>query len=107
MPSWEMLVYIAHAPYSGMLSHAAGDYEYDISIRLTSLLPRPKPLITGPLKRSGNGASGPESGPTIGSLGPLGGGILNVAENTKGVGVSRRFGYEMKIRPPRIPVTFV
>lgn len=35
----------------------------------TSLLPRPNPLITGPDKRIGNGASGPASGPATGSRG--------------------------------------
>ena len=37
----------------------------------TSLLPRPKPLITGPRRRSGYGACG-VSGPAIGSRGPFG-----------------------------------
>ena len=32
---------------------------------LTSLLPRPKPLITSPLRRSGKGGAGPEARPTI------------------------------------------
>jgi hypothetical protein len=35
----------------------------------TSLLPRPKPLITGPDNRMGNGAIGPASGPATGSRG--------------------------------------
>ncbi len=39
---------------------------------LTSLLPRPKPLITLPLSRSGKGGSGPLSGPTIVGRGPSG-----------------------------------
>lgn len=37
--------------------------------RLTSLLPRPNPLITGPDKRMGYGASGPSSGPATVSRG--------------------------------------
>lgn len=38
----------------------------------TSLLPRPNPLITLPSSRRGNGASGPLSGPAVGSRGPSG-----------------------------------
>lgn len=38
----------------------------------TSLLPRPKPLITGPDRRTGYGCSGPLSGPATGSRGPSG-----------------------------------
>lgn len=37
----------------------------------TSLLPRPKPFMTGPRSFSGNGACG-VSGPAIGSRGPSG-----------------------------------
>jgi hypothetical protein len=39
---------------------------------LTSLLPRPKPLMTGPERRMGYGGSGPASGPATGSRGPSG-----------------------------------
>lgn len=41
---------------------------------LTSLLPLPNPLITGPARRIGYGASGPFSGPTTRSrclFGPI------------------------------------
>jgi hypothetical protein len=38
----------------------------------TSLLPRPKPLMTGPESLIGKGATGPESGPATGSRGPSG-----------------------------------
>jgi hypothetical protein len=38
----------------------------------TSLLPRPNPLITLPSSLSGNGFSGPSSGPAVGSRGPSG-----------------------------------
>lgn len=38
----------------------------------TSLLPLPNPLITLPSSRRGNGASGPLSGPAVGSRGPSG-----------------------------------
>lgn len=38
---------------------------------LTSLLPRPNPLITGPCNLIGNGSSGPLSGPAYNSLSPL------------------------------------
>jgi hypothetical protein len=38
----------------------------------TSLLPRPNPLITLPSSLSGNGFSGPLSGPAVGSRGPSG-----------------------------------
>lgn len=31
----------------------------------TSLLPLPKPLITGPDRRIGKGSCGPESGPVV------------------------------------------
>lgn len=41
----------------------------ELEMPLTSLLPRPKPLITSPLSFSGNGGSG-TSGPAIGSRGP-------------------------------------
>lgn len=34
-----------------------------VAKKLTSLLPRPKPLTTGPSSFSGNGASGPVSEP--------------------------------------------
>ena len=39
---------------------------------LTSLLPRPNPLITGPDRRMGYGDDGPESGPVTGSRGVSG-----------------------------------
>ncbi len=45
-------------------------------IDLTSLLPLPKPLITLPSNRSGNGDSGPLSGPTTVGRGPSGGGMV-------------------------------
>jgi hypothetical protein len=38
----------------------------------TSLLPLPNPFTTSPLIRSGNGGSGPESGPMIVGRGPSG-----------------------------------
>jgi hypothetical protein len=41
-------------------------------VELTSRLPLPNPLITGPLNLIGNGASGPFSGPAYRSLGPFG-----------------------------------
>jgi hypothetical protein len=41
-------------------------------IERTSLLPLPNPLITFPSSLSGKGASGPESGPAVGSRGPSG-----------------------------------
>src|SRR2546423_9187347 len=41
-------------------------------VSLTSLLPRPNPLITGPDSLIGKGGSGPESGPATGSRGPSG-----------------------------------
>lgn len=40
--------------------------------RRTSLLPLPKPLMTGPDSLIGNGGSGPPSGPATGSRGPSG-----------------------------------
>jgi hypothetical protein len=39
----------------------------------TSFEPRPKPDITSPSMRRGNGGSGPESGPTIVGRGARGG----------------------------------
>lgn len=47
------------------------DWETKI-VALTSLLPRPKPLMTGPHILIGKGCSGPESGPATGSRGPSG-----------------------------------
>ena len=44
----------------------------DAGAQLTSLLPLPKPLITGPRSLIGNGGSGPDSGPAYGSRGPSG-----------------------------------
>ena len=58
--------------------------------RLTSLLPRPKPLITGPLSLIGNGDSGPLSGPASGSRGPLGGGIVSISDQIFCMSVSGR-----------------
>jgi hypothetical protein len=43
-----------------------------MKIKHTSLLPLPNPLITLPSSLSGKGASGPESGPAVGSRGPSG-----------------------------------
>jgi hypothetical protein len=50
----------------------AKEPERKIDPWLTSLLPLPKPLITGPESLIGNGASGPESGPANGSRAPSG-----------------------------------
>lgn len=45
-----------------------------MSYFLTSLDPRPKPLIMGPERRIGKGGSGPEGGPAKAGRGTLEGG---------------------------------
>lgn len=48
------------------------DVYMHVCMQLTSLLPLPNPLITGPESRIGNGGSGPVLGPATGSRGPEG-----------------------------------
>ena len=48
------------------------ELQRNTSHELTSLLPRPNPLMTGPCILTGNGDSGPESGPAKVSRGPSG-----------------------------------
>ena len=56
----------------------------------TSLLPLPKPLITGPDSLIGNGDSGPESGPATGSRGPSGRILLELCRNRAFTSISTR-----------------
>lgn len=53
------------------LKGLVGEGMSEVVVRSTSLLPRPKPLITGPRSLSGKGACG-VSGPAMGSRGPVG-----------------------------------
>ena len=64
----------------------------------SSLLPLPKPLITGPSMRNGNGGSGPEVGPIeeIGRGAPL----LSLAAD----GV---VGWVVLVEPGSVPVAMV
>ena len=49
-----------------------GDLLKEMNVFLTSLLPLPNPLMTGPDNLMGNGGSGPAFGPATGSRGPSG-----------------------------------
>jgi len=61
-------------------------------MKLTSLLPLPNPLMTGPDSRIGNGGSGPLSGPATGSRGLSGLILISLSDPLCGL---IRFGLDL------------